>query len=206
MPASSSAPTTRNPMSTLLQQTRAQPPACQSSPSSCSLNSMSSTLQQSSTPTPTAEQQDSIGGEEKYNEFFKSQQALNSITITDDLPGPNDPICAPMTINSRCVTAVIDSGASHSFMDPSIIDLQANYMVKLGHRETTATCAAETEPLAFGFSEHHFHHMFSVLPQPDGQSIILGCDFMRKSGMGITDIPIDYPEEPLPRSKDHDIT
>ncbi|KAL6046884.1 hypothetical protein QOT17_021947 [Balamuthia mandrillaris] len=129
-----------------------------------------------------------------------------------DLPRPNDPICAPMTINGRHVTAVIDSGASHSFMDPSMIDLvraktkQANYTVKLEHRETTATCATETEPLTIGFSEHCFHHMFSVLPQPDGQSIILGHDFMRKSGMGITDIPIDYPKEPLPRSKDHDIT
>ncbi|KAL6064580.1 hypothetical protein QOT17_010785 [Balamuthia mandrillaris] len=167
---------------------------------------MSSTLQQSSTPTPAAEQQDSIGNEEEYDEFFESQQALNSITIMDDLLGPEDPICTLMTINGRHVTAVIDSGTSHSFMDPSIIDLVSNYTVKLGHRETTATCATETEPLAIGFGECRFHHMFSILPQPDGQSIILGHDFMCKSGMGITDIPIDYPEEPLPRSKDHDIT
>ncbi|KAL6058163.1 hypothetical protein QOT17_015022 [Balamuthia mandrillaris] len=132
-PASSSAPTTRNPTSTLLQQTHMQPPAHQSSPSSRSLNSMSSTLQQSSTPAPATEQQDSIGGEEEYDEFFESQQALNSITITDDLPGPNDPI--------------------------SIMSL-----------------------------------------------LSLTLDFMHKSDMGITDIPIDYPEEPLPRSKDHDIT
>ncbi|KAL6046886.1 hypothetical protein QOT17_021949 [Balamuthia mandrillaris] len=199
-PASSSAPTTRNPTSTLLQQAHTQPPARQSSPSLRSLNSMSSTLQQSSTPTPAAEQQNSIRGEEEYDEFFESQQALNSITIMDDLPRPNDPICALMTINGRRVTAVIDSGTSHSFMDPSIVDLvhaktkQANYTVKLGHHETTATCVVKTEPLAIGFSKHH------------GQSIILGHDFMRKSGMGITDIPIDYPEEPLPRSKDHDIT
>ncbi|KAL6058825.1 hypothetical protein QOT17_014621 [Balamuthia mandrillaris] len=211
-PAFSSAPTTRNPTSTLLQQTCVQPPACQSFPSSHSLNSMSSTLQQSSTPAPAAEQQDSIRGEEKYNKFFESQQALNLITIIDDLSGPNNPICAPMTINGHCVTAVIDFGTSHSFMDPSIIDLvcaktkQANYTVKLGHHETTATCAAEMEPLAVGFDEHCFHHMFSILPQPDGQLIILGCDFMSKSGMGITNIPIDYPEEPLPCSKDHNIT
>ncbi|KAL6043474.1 hypothetical protein QOT17_023874 [Balamuthia mandrillaris] len=211
-PASSSAPATRNPTSTLPQQTRAQLPARQLSPSSCSLNSMAFTQQQSNTPAPTAEQQDSIGDEEEYDEFYESQRALNSITITDNMPGPNDPICALMTINGCHVTAVIDSGASHSFMDPSIVDLvcaktkQANYMVKLGHCETTATCAAETEPLAIGFSKRRFHHMFSVLPQPDGQSIILGRDFMHKSGMGITDIPIDYPEEPLPCSKDHDIT
>ncbi|KAL6047047.1 hypothetical protein QOT17_021864 [Balamuthia mandrillaris] len=211
-PASSSAPATHNPTSTLPQQTRAQLPAWQSSPSSRSLNSMASTQQQSNTPAPTAKQQDSIGDEEEYDEFYESQRALNSITITDDMPGPNDPICAPMTINGRHVTAVIDSGASHSFMDPSIVDLvcaktkQANYTVKLGHRETAATCAAETEPLAIGFGEHRFHHMFSVLPQPDGQSIILGHNFMHKSGMGITDIPINYPEEPLPCSKDHDIT
>ncbi|KAL6064577.1 hypothetical protein QOT17_010782 [Balamuthia mandrillaris] len=184
-PASPSAPTTRNPTSTLLQQTCVQPPARQSSPSSHSFNSMSSTQQQSNTPTSTAEQQDSVRGEEEYNEFFESQQALNLITIRDDLPGPNDPICALMTINGRHVTAVIDSGASHSFMDPSIIDLvcaktkQANYTVKLRHCETTATY---------------------------GQSIILGCNFMYKSSMGISDIPIDHPEEPLPCSKDHNIT
>ncbi|KAL6047500.1 hypothetical protein QOT17_021607 [Balamuthia mandrillaris] len=211
-PASSSTPATHNPTSTLPQQTRAQLPAQQSSPSSCSLNSMAFTQQQSNTPAPTIEQQDSISDEEEYDEFYESQWALNSITIIDDMPGPNDPICALMTINGHHVTAVIDSGASHSFMDPSIVDLvraktkQANYTVKLGHCETTATCAAEMEPLAIGFSERRFHHMFSVLPQPDHQLIILGCDFMRKSDMGITDIPIDYPEEPLLRSKDHDIT
>ncbi|KAL6046885.1 hypothetical protein QOT17_021948 [Balamuthia mandrillaris] len=72
-PASSSAPTTCNPTSTLPQQTHVQPPARQSFPSSHSLNSMSSMLQQSSTPAPAAEQQDSIKGEEEYDEFFESQ-------------------------------------------------------------------------------------------------------------------------------------
>ncbi|KAL6057335.1 hypothetical protein QOT17_008180 [Balamuthia mandrillaris] len=212
MPASSSAPATCNPTSTLLHQTHAQLPAHQSSSSSRSLNSMASTQQQSNTPALTAEQQDSIGNEEEYNEFYESQRALNSITITDDMPRPNNPICTPMTINSCCVTAVIDSGTSHSFMDPSIVDLvraktkQANYTVKLRHCETTATCASEMESLAIGFSDCCFHHMFSILPQPDGQLIILGYNFMHKSGMGITDIPIDYPEEPLPHSKDHNIT
>ncbi|KAL6057331.1 hypothetical protein QOT17_008184 [Balamuthia mandrillaris] len=76
----------------------------QSSPSSHSLNSMSSTQQQSNTPAPATEQQDSIGDEEEYDEFCESQQALNSITVTDNMPGPNDPICAPMTINSHRVT------------------------------------------------------------------------------------------------------
>ncbi|KAL6052043.1 hypothetical protein QOT17_018830 [Balamuthia mandrillaris] len=206
--ASSSTPTTHNPMSTLLQQTCMQPSANQSSPSSCSFNFMSFTQQQSNIP----EQQDFIRGEEEYNKFFESQQALNSITVTNDMPGPNDPICTLMTINGCCVTAVIDSGTSHSFMDPSIIDLvhaktkQANYMVKLGHHETIATYATKTEPLAIGFGKHYFHHMFSILPQPDSQSIILGRDFMHKSSMGITDIPINYPEEPLPHSTNHDIT
>ncbi|KAL6060045.1 hypothetical protein QOT17_013789 [Balamuthia mandrillaris] len=86
-PASSSAPATRNPTSTLPHQTRAQLPARQSSPSSRSLNSMASTQQQSNTPAPTVEQQDSIGDEEEYDEFYESQRALNSITITDDMPG-----------------------------------------------------------------------------------------------------------------------
>ncbi|KAL6041315.1 hypothetical protein QOT17_024989 [Balamuthia mandrillaris] len=131
----------------------------------------------------------------------------NITTVTDNMPGPNDPICAPMTINGLRVTTVIDSGAIHFGMDPSIVDLvwaktkqsNSNTMKPLLH-------ATKTEPLAIGFSKHCFHYMFSMLPQPDGQSIILGCDFMCKSGMGITDIPINYPEEPLPRSKDHNIT
>ncbi|KAL6052367.1 hypothetical protein QOT17_013328, partial [Balamuthia mandrillaris] len=45
----------------------------------------------------------------------------------------------------------------------------------------------------------------TFVPQPDGQQI-LGCDLMCKSGIGITNIPVDYPEEPLPHCKDHDIT
>ncbi|KAL6053542.1 hypothetical protein QOT17_017924 [Balamuthia mandrillaris] len=104
------------------------------------------------------------------------------------MPSPNNPICALMTRNRCHVTVVIDSSASQSFMDLSIIDLvcvktkQANYTIKLEHQETTTTCAAEMKPLAIGFGEHHFHYMFSH---------------------GVTDIPIDHPEEPLLHSKDH---
>ncbi|KAL6052425.1 hypothetical protein QOT17_018585 [Balamuthia mandrillaris] len=74
---------------------------------------------------------------------LSSAPTTRNPTSTLSQQTPNDPICAPMTINGRRVTAVIDSGASHSFMDPSIVDLvraktkQANYTVKLGHRETT---------------------------------------------------------------------
>ncbi|KAL6067881.1 hypothetical protein QOT17_008566 [Balamuthia mandrillaris] len=69
--------------------------------SSCSLNSMASTQQQSNTPAPTIEQQDSIINEEEYDEFYESQQALNSITITNNMPRPNDPICALMIITDH---------------------------------------------------------------------------------------------------------
>ncbi|KAL6074337.1 hypothetical protein QOT17_004369 [Balamuthia mandrillaris] len=83
--------------------------------------------------------------------------ALNFITITNNMPGPNDPICALMTINGHRVTAVIDSGASHSFMDSSIVDLS-----QASANAISITCS-----------------------QPDSQSIILGHDFMHKSGMAV---------------------
>ncbi|KAL6040449.1 hypothetical protein QOT17_025387 [Balamuthia mandrillaris] len=84
------------------------------------------------------------------------------------MPGPNDPICTLMTIKGCYVTMIIDPGASHSFMDSSIIDLvhaktkQANYTVKLEHHETITTCASEMEPLATGFGKCRFHYIFST--------------------------------------------
>ncbi|KAL6070271.1 hypothetical protein QOT17_007067 [Balamuthia mandrillaris] len=199
---SSSAPSSVTSASSSQQHTCLLSPLCPSTPTSHSLNLISSIQQQSSPTVPAIKQQDPISKEEEYNEFYKSQRSLNSIAITNKMPGLNDPICTPMTINSCRVTIIIDSGASHSFMDPSIIDLvraktkQANYTIKLGHHETTTTCAAKTEPLIIGFDKHHFHHMFSVLPQPDGQQIILGHDFMHKSSMGITDNSLSNKRKP----------
>ncbi|KAL6041316.1 hypothetical protein QOT17_024990 [Balamuthia mandrillaris] len=72
-PALSSASTTRNPntAATNMRATTSTPV----------LSQLISFLNSNNVPAPAAEQQDSIRDEEEYNEFYESQQALNSITV-----------------------------------------------------------------------------------------------------------------------------
>src|SRR3989338_736870 len=111
---------------------------------------------------------------------------------------PSSAISFPLTLNDVKVSAHLDTGASSSFLAPSVLaTLNAvahptDTSVLLGHRESTV---ASTEAVTVSVNQD-FTHTFLVLDVR--HDCIFGRDLMAKLNIGLTNLPTPVLSTPLP--------
>ena len=111
---------------------------------------------------------------------------------------PNSPFQFPLTLNDTTLIAHLDTGASSSFLSPSVLDKvkavchSSSTDIMLGHRTSSVTSTQSATVLV----NHNFSHDFVVLDIR--HDCIIGRDLMSRLGIGLTNLPSPVPASSLP--------
>ena len=136
-----------------------------------------------------------------YNKMFDSAEDLELLSISNQNASSDRRLLVPLSIAGISCHALIDTGASISFIHRRHVELLSRDLypitppkpghdvLHLGHESAKATrLGSLTLPFEWGNSRSS--HCFDILDLPLGTDVIIGYDLFSKLGLGISGLPI----------------
>lgn len=113
----------------------------------------------------------------------------------------SQPFVAPIVLEGIKILALIDTGASISIMSQEAAELlnieteECQGFLQLAQKDTKVVRKRSKKPLHLECGTTKIEVKLHVLPLPDDTSFILGRDLLSTLGIGITNVPIFFPDE-----------
>ncbi|KAL6062843.1 Retrovirus-related Pol poly from transposon [Balamuthia mandrillaris] len=190
--------------------TSAKPPASSlnsmQSPATVASSAPPSGSAASPSPPPVAPSLNNIE-ENPFREFEQAAAELFMLGLDDHEAPASDnpssapiaaPIMVPATLNKQRVMALLDTGASSSFVDPSLVEqfrlktTNTQQDVVLGD-DSSATVSAIAPHVRVACGTRKFFHNFLVLKLSGSTQVIFGRDILDRIGIGLFGIPVRFP-------------
>ena len=135
-----------------------------------------------------------------------SPAAQNILVVNNE--NSREPFLAPITLDGLKFLALIDTGAAISIINKDITDLleiatsPINGTLQLAEKDAKVPRYQIVSPIKLTCGNHSLNIRPDVLNLPDNTPFILGRDLLAQLGIGITNIPFEFPEEPLSEPDD----
>ncbi|KAL6050009.1 Retrovirus-related Pol polyprotein from transposon 297 [Balamuthia mandrillaris] len=160
----------------------------------------------SPSPPPVAPSLNNIE-ENPFQEFEQAAAELFMLGLDDHKAPASDnpssapiaaPIMVPATLNKQRVMALLDTGASSSFVDPSLME---QFWLKTTNTQQDVVLGDDSSAAVSAIASHvrvvcgtrKFFHNFLVLKLSGSTQVIFGRDILDRIGIGLFGIPVRFP-------------
>jgi hypothetical protein len=134
------------------------------------------------------------------NVSWDDEMSLHAI---EQSTGPSTAVCTPCTLNGVALEALVDSGASHSFVDPTVVtQLQIpvsgdRSSVDLGMDGCTGTVEGSVDVVLANGTTSVAAKLF-VMPLVHGRPVVIGRDLFPLLGYALVGVPVKPPASAPP--------